>query len=116
MNGVTILYTELVEATYGPGWDFWGVLLGLLGVMCLVITLVFVDRLHVGVIALLGIGMVLLVPGSLMRLTNSAVEVPEHYEYKVLIDDSVSLAELNEKYEIINREGAIYTIVEKETE
>lgn len=113
MNGVTILYTELVEATYGPGWDFWGALLGLLGVMCLVIACVFAARLHVGVIALLGACVLFLGTSSLIRLTNSVVEVPEHYEYKVLIDDSVSPTEFNEKYEIINREGAIYTIVER---
>ena len=116
MNGVTILYTELVEATYSPGWDFWGVVLGILGVACLVITLVFADRLPLNLFPLLGICIVLLIPGSLMRLKNGAIETPEHYEYKVFIDDTVSLDEFNEKYEIIDCEGAIFTIVEKESE
>lgn len=36
------------------------------------------------------------------------------YEYQVTIDDSVSMNEFQEKYEIIDVEGKIYTIREKE--
>lgn len=36
------------------------------------------------------------------------------YEYKVTISDEINLVEFNEKYEIINQEGLIYTIKEKE--
>lgn len=35
-------------------------------------------------------------------------------QYKVLIDDSVSFKEFTNKYDIINVEGEIYTIREKE--
>lgn len=35
-------------------------------------------------------------------------------EYKVTIDDSVSMNEFNERYEIIEVEGKIYTIKDKE--
>lgn len=42
------------------------------------------------------------------------VRVPtEKYRYKVTIDDSVSMNEFQEKYEIIRTEGKIYTIKEK---
>ena len=34
--------------------------------------------------------------------------------YQVLIDKSVSLVEFNEHYNIINRQGDIYTIIEKD--
>lgn len=37
-----------------------------------------------------------------------------HIEYKVTIDDSVSMNEFLNKYEIINQEGKIYTVKEKE--
>ena len=116
MNGVTILYTELVEATYNWGWDFWGVVLGILGVACFVITIVFADRLNIGLIPLLVMGLILFMMGSLERFESGTVKVPEHYEYKVFIEDTVSLDEFNEKYEIIDCEGAIFTIVEKESE
>lgn len=43
------------------------------------------------------------------------VRVPTgKYEYKVTIDDSVSMNEFQEKYEIVKIEGKIYTIKEKE--
>ena len=35
-------------------------------------------------------------------------------QYKVTIDDSVSVNEFNEKYEIIDQEGKIYTVRERE--
>ena len=34
--------------------------------------------------------------------------------YQVIIDDSVSMVEFNEKYDIVEVEGKIYTIKEKE--
>ena len=36
------------------------------------------------------------------------------YEYKVIIDDSVSMNEFLDKYEIIDQEGKIYTVKERE--
>ena len=38
----------------------------------------------------------------------------DHIEYKVTIDDSVSMNEFLDKYEIIDQEGKIYTVKEKE--
>lgn len=35
-------------------------------------------------------------------------------QYQVTIDESVSMVEFNERYEVIEVEGKIYTIVEKE--
>jgi hypothetical protein len=35
------------------------------------------------------------------------------YEYKVLISKEVNFEEFNDKYEVINQEGKIYTIQEK---
>lgn len=40
----------------------------------------------------------------------------EYKEYKVTIDNEVSFKEFNERYEIINQEGEIYTIIEKNNE
>lgn len=38
----------------------------------------------------------------------------DYIEYKVTIDDSVSMTEFMDKYEILDQEGKIYTIREKE--
>lgn len=37
-----------------------------------------------------------------------------HIEYKVTIDNSVSMNEFLDKYEILDQEGKIYTVKEKE--
>lgn len=37
-----------------------------------------------------------------------------HTEYKVTIDDSVSMNEFLDKYEILDQEGKIYTVKERE--
>ena len=44
--------------------------------------------------------------------TNKPVEYETHY--KVTIDDSVSMNEFLDKYEIIDQEGKIYTVKERE--
>lgn len=45
---------------------------------------------------------------------NLLIEPTGKYEYQVTIDDSVSINEFLEKYEIIEVNGKIYTIREKE--
>ena len=52
-------------------------------------------------------------------LTNKAIDntsVFDYNKYKVTIDDSVSAKELLNKYEILSREGEIFTIKEIEVD
>ena len=46
------------------------------------------------------------------RTTGDPIEYET--QYKVVIDDSVSMNEFIEKYEIIDQEGKIYTVREKD--
>jgi Na+/proline symporter len=48
-------------------------------------------------------------------IVGAATTTPSAYEtqYKVTIDDSVSLTEFMDKYEIIDQEGKIYTVRER---
>lgn len=41
------------------------------------------------------------------------VKAPPETRYQVLIDESVSMSEFFEKYEIVEQEGKIYTVKEK---
>ena len=52
------------------------------------------------------------VSGFIFALTTG--EPTGRYEYKVLIDDSVSMTEFYEKYDLISVDGQIYTIRDKE--
>lgn len=48
-------------------------------------------------------------------LIDANYEIPTgKYEYKVIIDDNVSIAEFYEHYEIVDQEGKIFIIREKE--
>ena len=44
---------------------------------------------------------------------NISQEPTGRYEYQVIIDGSVSFSDFNEKYEVIDQNGKIYTIREK---
>ena len=45
--------------------------------------------------------------------TTDCLNEFSHIEYKVTIDDSVSMNEFLDKYEILGQEGKIYTVKEK---
>ena len=51
---------------------------------------------------------------GLIAIGISVVEAPPETRYQVLIDETVPMSEFFEKYEIIEQEGKIYTVKEKE--
>ena len=56
---------------------------------------------------------VALVMGTKIRQTTNQIDYIEH---EVLINDSVSLTEFTEKYEIVSQKGKIYVVREKEND
>ena len=116
MNGVEILSTAQVVAEYT--YNYWLAGFIYLGTIFLVGTLGFLiadsfDKVEgVAVGCLLGalIGLLFWLAGT------AATSKPVAYEtrYKVTIDDSVSMNEFLEKYEILDQEGKIYTVKERE--
>ena len=59
----------------------------------------------------LGISLTFLAIGTAIGVFGPREQITR---YQVLIDDSVSFIEFNDRYEIINQDGAIYTIQERE--
>ena len=51
---------------------------------------------------------------SFIIAANISQEPTGRYEYQVTIDDTVSFTELYEKYEVIDQNGKIWTIRDKE--
>lgn len=47
-------------------------------------------------------------------LISPVISIPNGTKYQVLIDEEVNLVEFNEKYEILDIEGKIYTIKERD--
>ena len=110
MTGVEILSSETIYNTILP--EYWlGIGLGLAIVFIFAMAACFAsDRIILGFICLalsFGVGIVGSLGGTLGKTDIS------HIEYKVTIDDSVSMNEFLDKYEIINQEGKIYTVKEK---
>ena len=117
MAGVEILATEEVAVAWAS-WN-WKGFLSVVG-LCFLVAIVagilasISDDWELGVTIFL----VVFIAGSALfgTLVGCATGEPIEYEtqYKVVIDDSVSMNEFTEKYEIIDQDGKIYTVREKE--
>ena len=113
MNGVEILSSETIYNTILP--KCWlGIGLGCGFIFAFAMALCFAnDRIVLGLVCIaLMFGSAIV--GSLGG-TPSATDV-NHIEYKVTIDDSVSMNEFLDKYEILDQEGKIYTVKERNYE
>ena len=111
MTGVEILSSETIYNTILPEWclilGLMGALLGIyLAVEC------FANFCNVG-------GWILIVASIAFAVVAILSVIPNktdisHIEYKVTIDDSVSMNEFLDRYEILDQEGKIYTVKERE--
>lgn len=110
MEGVTILaVNEAVEASVfnwvaAIGFLFLGIIIGF-------IQGITGDAPGLGLLLGVIIGLIF---GALMGLATAEPASPE--TYKVTISDTVNFNEFNERYEIIDQEGLIYTITERTNE
>ena len=117
MSGVEILATEEVAIAW-ENWNWKGFLLTV-GLMLFVSIIAGMltgasDDWGLGVTVFL----IVFIAGSAIfgTFVGCTTGKPTEYEtqYKVVIDDSVSMNDFIEKYEIIDQEGKIYTVREKE--
>lgn len=113
MTGVEILSSEAFYNTFLPGW-------------CLIVGIMLMFAFFVATFAclcenrniiacictVLAIGCMIFSGISCTKNKNSI----NYIEYKVTIDDSVSMNEFLDKYEILDQEGKIYTVKEKNTD
>ena len=116
MAGVEILHSSevLVSGRFDGGiflamvftWLILGFIIGIIMSIVCLDEAWLIGGLYLG--AIVGI--------ILGGLTSAIRSTPEVYEthYKVLISDEVSMNEFLEEYEIIDQEGKIYTVKEKE--
>ena len=120
MTGVEILAAEEVAIAFGFSWSaFWiayvisAFVLGLLAFIVFSADRRTMDDNRFNVNAAIITGLLCgILPGI---MCGEVFQNPTDYEtqYKITIDDSVSMNEFNEKYEIIDQEGKIYTVREK---
>lgn len=110
MDGVTILATEQVASSFSFNW--WACLIGFIifGVFTIAIGLAH-DMLGDAIIYILA-GIFGIVAGV---IAGFAFGIPTEYEtqYKVTVTSDVSMAEFYEHYEVVEQEGLIFTVKEK---
>ena len=111
MNGVEILTEEVVYNTILPEWC--AVLGGLLGLICVILTFNCLNEEYNVAASVFGALFFICTILFILGLISNKNSI-DHIEYKVTISDEVSLTEFNEKYEILEQDGKIYTVKERE--
>ena len=117
MTGVEILSSETIYETEVFWWIIplfagIGLLIGLILAITAGINYGFDGSEIWYVFALIVVFALLGFLGSL--ISEHEIDIVDHIEYKVTIDDSVSMNEFLDKYEILDQEGKIYTVKERE--
>lgn len=113
MEGITILDTIIIAQTT-IGWSWGGFAAAILVIISLVIYTISLSESTTATIPIITLFTSLLFVGISVALFSTATELPNIIQHKVLIDESVNLLDFYEKYDIIEQEGKIFTIQEKE--
>lgn len=111
MNGVEILSSETIYNTILPEWC---IAIGFL--LMVVFTALMAWNVASERPGWMLVCLVLLVGSFFLMIfsdTDNKHDI-SHIEYKVTIDDSVSMNDFLDKYEILDQEGKIYTVRERE--
>ena len=108
MEGITILATNVIN-----NGDFLTGIIAIIGsiVMIGMILWSIAETNSYGFLAFL-VFVVLLLGFGITQITDKTTFV----QYKITVSDDVSLNEFDDKYEIVSRDGDIYTVVEKDIE
>ena len=110
MTGVEILSEKIIYCSNLP-WYF-SLIFIILAVFCVIVAIIMADDyIPVSIICL--VLFIAFLSQILYSFTTDYNNI-DYITYKVTIDDSVSMNEFLDKYEILDQDGKIYTIKEKE--
>lgn len=116
MTGVEILAANEVAVSFGVDWISFFIMFGGIVILSLLLGIIWfvnTNKFYTFIIILL-IGLVI---GLLFGVVaGDGDRIPTEYEtqYKVTISDEVSMNDFLERYEIIDQEGKIYTVRERD--
>ena len=108
MDGITILSTTEKVLNRAPGWSWVAFGILVFGIACIVVG-VYLD-----VLPLFCLGCCCFV--FCIHIFLRAKADPPTTVYKVTIDDNVSLQDFYNYYDILEIDGKIYSIIEKEAD
>ena len=111
MNGVEILSSETIYNTFLPAWILVISMVALFMLVILTVYWLCENRRFMAMLGIIASVGCILVATMACCINKNDIH---HIEYKVTIDDSVSMNEFLDKYEIIDQEGKIYTVKERE--
>ena len=114
MNGITILYQEPIYKIICVNENILNLLALLFIFMIFGALISSLCMSFKGTIIFSVLALITILSIAVLDSCSTSTEELDHYEYKVTIDDSVPMKEFLSKYEIINQEGEIFTIVERE--
>lgn len=117
MSGIEILSMTEVATEYTYNYWLAGTIYLLLVIGCGILGAVVAHMEHISWLEGAGIGILVsgIVGLFLFAIVCTVSEEPIAYEtqYKVLLDESIQLTEFLEKYEILDQDGKIYIIRER---
>lgn len=116
MNGITILYQEPIYKIICVNENILNLLALLFIFMIFGALISSLCMSFKGTIIFSVLALITILSIAVLDSRSTSTEEIDHYEYKVTIEDSVPMKEFLSKYEIINQEGEIFTIVERENE
>ena len=115
MQGVEILTSAQVATEFAFNWPIFWVTFGIMCIGCLIIgfrySLIDYDWYLLFIASFFG----LVAGGIIGVLFATMCEIPTTHEtqYKVTISEEVSMTEFYEYYEVIDQDGKIFTVREK---
>ena len=108
MEGITILNSEVIMASHwGPIAVF---ILGIVGIFFLFF-LVLLGFDSDGILNMSIVSACMVLIGA---ISSFIIQVPYYTSYEVILEDSVSMNEFLDRYEILDQRGQIYTVKEIE--
>lgn len=111
MDGVTIIQT-MPQYQFTWGWD-WGIV-ALFVIFALGVFLIYtgIDG-NVGALVPCGVMLCLIAVIGTIAMSSQAKQIFTHNQYQVIVDDSVSMAEFMDRYNVIERQGTSYIVEER---
>ena len=118
MTGVEILSSEEVAVAWASwNWNNFWIAIIMFFTISLIAGLIFGLLEHDIFAFLIMFGVMFLIEGGIVSVIiggSTGEPIAHETHYKVTIDESVSMTEFMDKYEILDQEGKIYTVREKE--
>ena len=116
MKGVEILASKEVVVNYALNWKAALIVGCIVVIVCVAIgLLITLDNYNCSsIVTSIGLGILFgTIIGMLAGIGN---QIPIEYEtqYKITISDEVSMNEFSDKYEVLDQEGKIYIVRERE--